>query len=685
MTISTSNKKEAVDFYLSHGFTLFQLHGKVPPKNCHWREMTYEPFFVPIYNFGVALSETDLVIDVDPRNGGEASFLRLPCELPPTLTVWTGNGGKHFYFKKPEGFLTRKNVTGFPGLDFITSGGYVVGAGSIHPTTNKEYILEPLPIADAPKELLELIEKQKVELIRGTDQYVTDAQTKQRFIDYLQTAKVAVLGESGDQTTFSVIAVGRDYGLPPETVLEIIEIHYNLRCEPPWSGQELQTKVNNVYKYAEGSIGSKAPSVAFPKEEFAVWPENLDKFFHKTKDDHIKMDQHNTALMFAPGFPLEGLLAMDLFSHNIIFKKAAPWHKKDAKIKFWSDEEATLCRHWLSTNKKYEPPQQLMHDAAVVAAYQYQFHPVKDYFESLEWDGHKRVHNWMVNFLGTADDIYTRAVGLKTLVACVKRIYEPGCKFDYITVLEGAQDTGKSTAWRILAGKQWFGDTPIDIAKEWSIMKTFGKLMYEWAEMETFRKSGTQAMKAFLSSDTDTVRLPYNRTVQAIPRQGIFVGTFNPESDTDIGWLHDTTGNRRYWVVKTCVAGDIRNDKLEAVRDQLWAEALVLYRAGTPIYFEDSKVITIAQEEQQMRLGKDSWQDAIETWINAPHNLDIVVFTGDEIYKNCLGGNLTTYRRPEMARIGNIMQQLGWHKGGHYHTEQKRKVNGYRRPMLEVN
>lgn len=684
-----SNKSEAVQWYIEHGFTLFPLIGKIPPKGFFWRNAKYDPFAEFVGNFGVQLQAEDLVIDVDPRNFQEnvnsLALLEnaLGEPIAPTLTVLTGSGGQHLYFKKPKDFKIRKSLKGLPGLDFLSEGCYVVGAGSIHPQTERLYELHTHSIIKAPETLLNLLEKKPIDVLIGVKDYVTDEQTITRYRDYLKTAETAIEGSNGDETTFKVSAIGRDFGLSPQIVLDCLLEDYNPRCEPPWELESLKQKVNNAYKYAEGSLGSKAPSIAFPKEkEIQVWSEEQNKYFHRNENDKIKLDKHNTALMFAPTFPLEGLLAMDLFSHNIIFTRRAPWQKIDG-IKIWDDNEATLCSHWLSTNYKYEPKKEMMHEAAIIASYQYQFHPVKDYWESLVWDGHKRLHNWMSIYLGATDDAYTRAVGMKTLVACCKRVYEPGCKFDYITVLEGEQGSGKSTAWRILAGKTWFGDTPIDISKEWSIMKTFGKLMYEWAEMETFRKSNTQAMRAFLSSDTDTVRLPYNRTIQAIARQGIFVGTFNPEKDKDIGWLHDTTGNRRYWVVATGVEGDIRNDKLESVRDQLWAEAFAIYKSGMTIHFEDAEVIEQAQVEQAKRLGRDSWYDAIQAWLEAQHNTDKHIFTGDEIYKECIGGMLTTYKRPEMVRIANIMIDLGWIKSVHYHPNLKRSVNGYRRPILE--
>ena len=686
---SYQSKAAALDLYAEAGFALFPLVGKVPLKGTAWRESEFNP--VPDFkgNYGVCLRPEDLVIDVDPRNGGDESMRMLfhVCKIEPekTLTVRTGSGGLHVYLKKPTDIRVRKKLKEYPGIDFLSVGAYVVGAGSIHPVSKKEYVIESHngEIASASIDILNLLKRSAMEMEKGTDEYADDEQTRSRYIEYLAALEPAVEGQGGDVATFRAAAVGRDYGLALEATFELLRDGYNPRCLPPWSEDALREKVFNAYKYAENTIGNKSPAVIFPKEEKSQIDEAQDKLFHRHALGLIKTNQHNTALFFAPNFPLQGLLAFDQFSLQLVYCRPAPWHQGDETVSAWSDSENVRCRHWLSTQYHFDVNKMNMDDGALAAAYQYRFHPVRNYFEALKWDQHKRVHNWMSMYLGTVDDDYTRAVGMKTMVACVKRIYEPGCKFDYIPVLEGDQGTGKSTAWKILAGKDWFGDTPIDITKEWSILKSFGKLMYEWAEMETYRKANVQALRAFLSSDTDTVRLPYARNAAPVPRQGIFVGTFNPEKDVDIGWLHDTTGNRRYWVVTTGVTHGIDLDKLRMVRDQLWAEAVVLYRGGVPIYFEDAKVIQQAQVEQAARLGKDAWQNAVEAWLYSTHNLDRDVFTGDEIYRDCIGGSLTTYTRNEMIRVSRIMGELQWKKGIFYSRVHKKAVNGYCRPAVD--
>ena len=110
---TVSNKQAAIEFYIDQGFTLFPLHGKVPVKGCAWRDMAFDPFFACDGNFGVQLRPDDLVIDIDPRNGGTASFAALVDVLgglPATFAVQTGSGGTHLYFRRGGGIKIRKNL-----------------------------------------------------------------------------------------------------------------------------------------------------------------------------------------------------------------------------------------------------------------------------------------------------------------------------------------------------------------------------------------------------------------------------------------------------------------------------------------------------------------------------------------------------------------------------------------------
>lgn len=114
--------------------------------------------------FGVCL-DNHLVLDIDPRNGGNESYERLVKDTGLDYTslsgfvVATGGGGKHIYFSRPEGaYLT--HLSGYPGIDFKTSG-YVVGAGSLH-KSGADYEVEsgsPCDLTDAPEPLLNMLKR----------------------------------------------------------------------------------------------------------------------------------------------------------------------------------------------------------------------------------------------------------------------------------------------------------------------------------------------------------------------------------------------------------------------------------------------------------------------------------------------------------------------------------------------
>ena len=98
------------------------------------------------YNIGFVLSDTDLVVDCDPRNykDGIDSLELLQNDLGCRLqdhapTVKTGGGGFHFYFSKPSDLNINEVLDKYPGIEFKTEGRQVrqvCAAGSLHPNGN---------------------------------------------------------------------------------------------------------------------------------------------------------------------------------------------------------------------------------------------------------------------------------------------------------------------------------------------------------------------------------------------------------------------------------------------------------------------------------------------------------------------------------------------------------------------
>ena len=671
-------EQKILNKYLENGYTLFSLKGKKP--TVKWRSLRFNPLLTaqdfPYGNYGVKLGPEDLVVDIDPRNFNGVNPVPLLQSAinfqfkEATFTVKTGGGGLHLYFKKDPSIAVRGALKEYPGIEFKSVGCYVVGADSVHPDTKKPYlIIYDRPVAACPQSLLDLLCKTGIAAAPGIIDYVSDQQTKDRFIKYLKTAPIAVEGENGDKTTFSVAAVGHDFGLHPDITLELMLEYYNIQCEPPWETSALQKKVYNAYNYSAGSAGAASAINKFEeiKTVYGVGDLRVDQ------NSKILKSVYNTVIVFNLDMP--DTLALNIFSEDVVFLKPAPWHAEGEKVVNWTDEETARCKFYMSKKRKFEPNSLMIEDAIINIARQKTFHPIKEYLESLTWDKFPRLKDWLVKFCGVTDNDYTRAVGLKMLVAAVTRIYQRGHKFDYIPVLEGAQGLGKSRAVAILGG-QWYGDVTIDVHNKDTVDIMRRLWIIEVSEMETQYRTETQALKSFLSRSSDICRLAYGRRSKVFPRQNIFIGTINPEADEDAGWLKDTTGNRRFWPV---LCSKIEIDKLAKVRDQLWAEALLYYKNHTVLHFEDTTIEEQATAEQAKRMGSDPWLDQIHSWLDNDINKDKEVFASLQIFCDCLGGRATQFTRAGQTRIALIMRKLEWEKGVYHSKELGKIVRGYKR------
>jgi hypothetical protein len=172
------------------------------------------------------------------------------------------------------------------------------------------------------------------------------------------------------------------------------------------------------------------------------------------------------------------------------------------------------------------------------------FHPILDYLDRLEWDRKPRLDTWLTTYLSAAPNNLNRRFGRKTLIAGVRRVRKPGTKFDQAMILEGEQDTGKSTTLKILAGDDFHEDAEIISKSGREVQElTSGVWIYEISELVGLGKREVEHVKNFLSATHDTARPSYGRVVVDQPRTCIFVGTCNRND-----YLTDDTGNRRFWI-----------------------------------------------------------------------------------------------------------------------------------------
>jgi hypothetical protein len=248
---------------------------------------------------------------------------------------------------------------------------------------------------------------------------------------------------------------------------------------------------------------------------------------------------------------------------------------------------------------------EMVYDAIMKVSKENAYDSAQDYFRSLKWDGKARLDTWLSKTLGVADDKYHRAVGSNWLKGLVKRVMQPGCKFDYVLVIEGKQGTRKSTLLSILGG-DWHVETTMSPDNKDFFMQFQGKAIVEFSEGATLNKADTLRLKAIITTQSDKFRPPYGRMSVDFPRRCVFAMTTNQDE-----YLKDETGNRR-WLPVAMVSDHADTDWLEENRDQLFAEAY--YRAIE----KDEKVYEFPeeqmQEEQHKRRLTDPNLDAVSDW-----------------------------------------------------------------------
>lgn len=335
---------------------------------------------------------------------------------------------------------------------------------------------------------------------------------------------------------------------------------------------------------------------------------------HRWQDDFIwtnrELAKHaaNVALILQHDQRWKGVIAYDEFAQRTV--KRAPPPYDHSRAGEWTDDDDTRASVWLAQRYRLQVSSQTVGEAISMVAREAMFHPVREWLYSLRWDGQERLPMWLVDCAGVEASPYIALVSKYFLIGMVRRVMQPGCKFDYCLVLEGQEGLRKSSLAAALGG-HWASDSPLDLTHKDSMAGLQGKWVHEFSEMEAVTRAEAHLQKSFLSRQVDEFRPVYGRRHIRCPRQCVFIGTTNEDE-----YIKEGQGARRFWPV--AVPGEIDIDGLRANLEQLLAEAVHRYDAGERCYPTPDEQRELFSPEQRKRVVQESLIDALHDWVLHP-------------------------------------------------------------------
>jgi Virulence-associated protein E len=359
-----------------------------------------------------------------------------------------------------------------------------------------------------------------------------------------------------------------------------------------------------------------------------------------------------------------------------------------------SDRVGRQLREMIRLAFKFDPGKQNCIDALYRACEVRAFHPVLDYLDGCKWDGKPRLDTWLIDYMGVEDNPFTRAVGRLMLIASVRRMRQPGCKFDYMCVLQSPEGKGKSSAISTLYGEEHFSDQAILGLKDDKVAEAVrGRWAMECSELVGMKRGEIELIKSMITRQTDRGRRAWGLAVEDVGRTMVFWGTTNDEQ-----YLRALSGENRRFLSIT--VGNIDVKAIRRDRDQLWAEADRAEEIEPSLSLPE-KLWKFASDARVDRTQIDPWADTLENIADQAKRAQAAYAGSHTVaiygtgYDN--DGNLeeriaSAYvlesgldiaidkRTPELQkRAGLVMRSLGW-SGPKVITVAGRKVRAYVRP-----
>jgi len=636
----------------------------------------------PDANVGIATGPESglLVLDIDPRNGGDESFDDLTAKLgrlPETPEVITGGGGRHLFFRYPTGVESIRAKPLGQGIDVKGAGGYVVAAPSLH-ASGRAYGWEAssrpneVPLADVPPALLAMLAAPKAAVhVNEGDAVATvlgrafhHAGMLGRHLGGGRHAVVCpwehehTSGARFDSST-AIFPPKQGSGLGGFACL-------HSHCSGRTWRDVIAALPRDAVQRARAELPLARPPLELvtsepPHDEFGEvkGEDDWSALLVLDKKDRPKATPANLAIVLSHDPAWKGCFGWDTFSQTVIVRRPPPFGPEggDATLGVLTDSHVARTRYAISRAWGWDFSPANVLEAITTVAEANPFHPVRDYLDGLAWDGVLRLDTWLAHYLGVQQSDYAADVGRTFLIGAVARIYAPGCKLDTMLILEGNQGEGKSSAIAALFGKEWTLDTPLDLASKDRFSALRGKWAIEHAELDSMNRHDKERVKAFISSAVDRFRPSYARLEITQPRQCVQVGTTNQEA-----YLDDETGGRRFNGVRV---GRILVQDLARDRGLLWAEAREAYRGGGT-WWPNASLAPTYRAEQDARRKVDEWERLTAEYVLGRHRVSV----GD-VLSTALGVEASRWTPQDQARVRRALVALGW-------TQRRERVNGER-------
>ena len=392
--------------------------------------------------------------------------------------------------------------------------------------------------------------------------------------------------------------------------------------------------------------------------EPAQTQEEIREMLEGTQKGGVKNSIKNCLTVFQRDPLLRGAVSYNILSERVDIVKPLGWERTSATLTDMDMKYLLLYleeHYGLTSEKKVE-------NAIQIVANENRYHPVRDYLNSLQWDGTERIRYALHHFLGADTDEYTFEALKLFMMGAIRRVFQPGSKFEVMLCLVGGQGAGKSTFFRLLAVKdEWFSDDLKKLDDENVYRKLQGHWIMEMSEMiATANARSIEEIKSFLSRQKETYKVPYETHPADRLRQCVFGGSSNTLDFLPL----DRSGNRRFMpIMVNSEQAEIHILEDEAASrayiDKMWAEAMFIYQ-NFPLKLTLSKAMEKELREMQKQfMPEDTKAGLIQSFLD---NYNGTQVCSKLIYVEALNHAFDEPKQWEIREINEIMNQCvtGW-------------------------